>query len=84
MSTNLLKNHWTRDAKCGLDQIILSNHPDDIAKVKEMCRVCPVAKDCAEWTKEIDGSNISAGKTLLERKMSSWKRVEKINESNFR
>ena len=84
MSKNLVKDHWTREAVCGLDTKILTNVPEEIDAVKRMCKSCPVQAECIKWTEELDGSWISAGTTKYERLMLQWKRVEKENESNFR
>lgn len=84
MSNNLLKNHWTRDAACNFDVRLASHVEEDILEMKKFCNNCSVRSECRSWSEEIDSILISDGTTRYERLLGSWKRVDDINESNFR
>lgn len=84
MSTNLAKNHWTKQAACKFDKKFLSFHIDAVNEAKEICESCEVQVECIIWTEEIDGCFISAGTSKYDRLLIQWNRVENIDETNFR
>lgn len=84
MSENLKESHWTREAKCNFDTRFLSFDLDEVEKMKSLCSSCPVKQECIKWTEEIDGHFVSAGTSRYDRKVLQWKRIDDVNESNFR
>lgn len=84
MSQNLKKVHWTKEALCKFDnKIFLSFNQDEVEEAKQICKDCPVQKECILAAADVDSHFVSAGTSKFDRLMMQWKRVSSLDESNF-
>ncbi len=84
MAEKLSGNHWTKEAACNFDAKFLSFDIEVVKECKAICENCPVQFECIQWLAEMDGHFISAGLSKYDRLNLQWKRVETVEESNFR
>lgn len=75
---------WMAQAKC-IDEdhrLFLSYDIENINQAKKICMDCTVKFECMD--QYFDVSCVAGGLSYLERLMHIWKKVENIDESNWR
>lgn len=75
---------WMSKASCaGQDhKIFIAYDRDLVDQAKVICSSCPVKIPCAE--QYFDVTCVAGGYSFYDRKIKIWKKVDDVNESNWR